>query len=237
MRLDRFLSDMGVSSRTDTKRAVRAGGVLVNGRTAGKSDIQIDPERDSVVYFGEEIKYQRFVYVMLNKPKGYISATDDKNKKTVLELLSPRLAARELFPCGRLDIDTTGLLILTDDGKLAHALLSPKHHADKVYRFVTDVRLPENSPCEAASGIVLEDGYECLPAVLKLDSDGCGGEITLHEGKFHQIKRMAHALGAEITELERIEFAGVKLDPSLGRGEWRELTDSELELLEKHRTE
>jgi len=235
MRLDRFLSDMGVCCRTQTKKAVRDGSVSVNGAVVKKSDVQIDPEKDEIVCMGERIAYQRYTYVMLNKPKGYISATDDKNKKTVLDLLPPRLCARELFPCGRLDIDTTGLLILTNDGKLAHALLSPKHHADKVYRFVCDGRLPEDAPDRAASGLVLDDGYECLPATLELDAAGCGGRITLHEGKFHQIKRMVHTLGCEIVELERIEFAGVKLDPSLERGEYRELTASEIETLEKHR--
>lgn len=237
MRLDRFLSDMGVSSRTETKRAVRAGGVIVNGIAAKKSDMQIDPDTDKVIYFGEEIEYKRFVYVMLNKPKGYISATDDKSKKTVLDLLSPRLAARELFPCGRLDIDTVGLLILTDDGKLAHDLLSPKHHAEKVYRFETDKRLPDDAPDIAERGVVLDDGYECMPARLTLDAEGTGGYITLREGKFHQIKRMTHALGAETVELERVEFAGVKLDRVLGHGEWRELTEDEIKLLERYRTE
>lgn len=235
MRLDRFLSDMGVCSRTQTKKAVRDGGVAVNGIAVKKSDVQIDPEKDTVIYMGERIAYQQYTYVMLNKPKGYISATDDKSKKTVLDLLSPRLCARELFPCGRLDIDTTGLLILTNDGKLAHALLSPKHHADKVYRFVTDKRLPDDAPAKVRQGLVLDDGYECLSAVLELDAVGCGGRITLHEGKYHQIKRMAHTLGSEIVELERIEFAGVGLDPSLRSGEYRELTESELAMLEKHR--
>ncbi len=237
MRLDRFLSDMGAATRTRTKKAVRGGGVLVNGIPAKKSDMHIEPCTDKVIYCGEEIKYQEFVYVMLNKPEGYISATDDKSKRTVLDLLSPRLAARELFPCGRLDIDTVGLLILTDDGKLSHALLSPKHHAEKVYRFETDVRLPDDAPERVAEGLLIDDGYKCLPAKLSLDSEGCGGTISLHEGKFHQIKRMAHALGAEIIFLERVCFGGVELDRSLSRGEWRELTDDELGLLQKYRIE
>ncbi len=228
---------MGVSARTQTKKAVRDGSVYVNGAVAKKSDMQIDPNVDKVIYCGEEIKYQQFVYVMLNKPEGYISATDDKSKKTVIDLISPRLAARELFPCGRLDIDTTGLLILTDDGKLSHALLSPKHHAEKVYRFETDRRLPEDASERVESGIVLEDGYKCLPAFIRLDADGCGGEIVLREGKFHQIKRMAEAMGSKITKLERVSFAGVDLDRTLARGEWRELTVDEVALLEKYRIE
>ena len=235
MRLDRFLSDMGVLSRTETKRAVRSGKICVNGRPVSKSDYTVNEESDIVSYNGEHIKYQKYTYVMLNKPEGYISATDDKRKKTVLDLLSPRLAARELFPCGRLDIDTTGLLILTNDGALAHALLSPKHHADKVYRFITDRRLPDTAPDAVRAGLVLDDGYECLSAELVLDDVGCGGVITLREGKFHQIKRMAHTLGAEITSLERIEFGGVSLDPALSRGEYRELTEEELALLERYR--
>ncbi len=235
MRLDRFLSDMGVLSRSECKRAVRAGAVTVNGITVQKSDTAIDPDRDCVAFKGEIIPYERFTYIMLNKPKGYISATDDKKKQTVLELLEPRLAARELFPCGRLDIDTTGLLILTNDGALAHALLSPKHHAEKVYRFECDAPLPADSPKRVREGLVLDDGYECLSAELCLDEGGRSGTITLREGKFHQIKRMAHTLGAEITELERISFGGVALDLSLGRGEYRPLYPEETALLERYR--
>ena len=235
MRLDRFLSDMGVLSRSECKRAVRAGAVTVNGVTAQKSDIAIDPESDKVYLKGELIPYEKFTYIMLNKPKGYISATDDKRKQTVLDLLEPRLAARELFPCGRLDIDTTGLLILTNDGALAHALLSPKHHAEKVYRFECDKALPADSPERVKSGLVLDDGYECLSAELVLDEGRESGVITLREGKFHQIKRMAHTLGAEIVELERIEFGGVKLDRTLDRGEYRPLTLEEMSMLERYR--
>lgn len=235
MRLDRFLSDMGVLSRSECKRAVRAGAVTVNGITAQKSDLAIDPERDTVFFKGEHIPYERFTYIMLNKPKGYISATDDKKKQTVLDLLEPRLAARELFPCGRLDIDTTGLLILTNDGALAHALLSPKHHAEKVYRFECDLPLPADAPERVKNGLLLDDGYECLSAELVLDEGGKSGTITLREGKFHQIKRMAHTLGAEIVELERIEFGGVGLDISLDRGEYRPLTSEEIALLERYR--
>ena len=235
MRLDKFLSDMGVISRSQAKRAVRAGLIFVNGRPAVKSDMTVIPESDKIVYRGELIEYEKYTYIMLNKPKGYISATDDKNKKTVLDLLDERLAARELFPCGRLDIDTTGLLILTNDGQLTHALLSPKHHADKVYRLVTDKRLPDDSPQRVKDGLVLDDGYECMSADLVLDSEGCGATITLREGKFHQIKRMTHTLGAEVVELERISFGGVELDRSLDRGEYRPLTSDEIALLERYR--
>ncbi len=235
MRLDRFLSDMGVLTRSESKRAVRAGAVSVNGATARKSDLCIDPEHDTVMYKGEKVEYERFTYIMLNKPKGYISATDDKRKKTVLELIEPRLASRELFPCGRLDIDTTGLLILTNDGQLAHALLSPKHHAEKVYRFSTDARLPSDAPDRVREGLELLDGYECLSAELELDAEGNGGYITLREGKYHQIKRMAQALGCEIVELERVAFGGVELDRSLQRGEYRALTPEEIALLERYR--
>lgn len=235
MRLDRFLSDMGVLSRSQTKKAVRAGQVAVNGICVKKSDVTVDPENDVISYMGEHIKYEKYTYIMLNKPKGYISATDDKSKKTVLDLLPARLAARQLFPCGRLDIDTTGLLILTNDGALAHALLSPKHHAKKTYRFITDKRLPETAVEAVARGLVLNDGLECMSAELVLDDEGCGGHITLCEGKFHQIKRMTHALGAEIVELERVSFGGVLLDETLERGECRALTDEEISLLEKYR--
>ena len=235
MRLDRFLSDMGVSSRAQTKKAVRLSAVTVNGSTVKKSDIQIDEVNDKVVYYGEYVPYEKFTYIMLNKPSGYISATDDRSKKTVLDLLSQRLVKRELFPCGRLDIDTVGLLILTNDGQLAHALLSPKHHAEKVYRFKTDSPLPVGAEKRVSDGLVLDDGYECLSAGLTLDSERTSGTITLTEGKFHQIKRMLHTLGGECIFLERISFGGVALDASLSRGEYRALTGEEIAMLERYR--
>ena len=213
MRLDRFLSNMGVLTRSQCKKEVRGGMISVNGAVAQKSDLSIDPDKDEIRYRGELIEYQRYTYLMLNKPKGYISATDDPSKKTVLDLIDGRFAARELFPCGRLDIDTTGLLILTNDGKLAHALLSPKHHVQKTYRFTCDLPLPEDSPERVAEGLVLDDGYECLRAELVLDADGCGGRITLCEGKFHQIKRMVKTLGSTVLELERKSFGGIAKSP------------------------
>ena len=231
MRLDRFFSDMGVLSRTECKRAVRAGAVSVNGSIAQKSDMAIDEYNDAICYKGERIQYERFTYVMLNKPEGYISATDDKRKKTVLDLLEPRLAARGLFPCGRLDIDTTGLLILTNDGQIAHALLSPKHHVEKEYYFKAKVPMKAGVEDEFRDGVTLADGYECKSAVIELDPDRMGGKITLTEGKYHQIKRMVAASDNRVVYLERISFAGIPLDPSLARGEWRYLTDEEIDHL------
>ena len=237
MRIDKFISECGIASRKEAARAAKAGLVTVDGQAVRDLSRHIDPEKQRVTFGGKLIEYRRFTYVMLNKPEGYVSATEDGREKTVLELLPEELQKRELFPCGRLDIDTVGLLILTDDGKLAHDLLSPKHHAEKVYRFETDIRLPDDAPDIAERGVVLDDGYECMPARLTLDAEGTGGYITLREGKFHQIKRMTHALGAETVELERVEFAGVKLDRVLGHGEWRELTEDEISLLERYRTE
>lgn len=234
MRIDRFISELGIASRKEAARAARAGGVTVDGVTVTDLSRHIDPEKNRVLYLGRELCYDKFVYVMLNKPEGYVSATDDKSLPYVTELLPEEYRRRELFPVGRLDRDTVGLMILTNDGQLAHRVLSPRYHVKKLYRFVAAEPLAYGSEELFLRGVTLADGYECKTAVLTLDSDRRRGTIELTEGKYHQIKRMIASTGNRVTELERISFAGIELDPSLSRGGWRPLTDEEIALLRSH---
>lgn len=231
MRIDKLISEMGIASRKEAARAARLGGVLVDGVAVKDLSAHIDPETQSVVYLGRRLEYRRYDYVMLNKPEGYVSATEDSSLPTVLELLSDELRARELFPVGRLDRDTVGLMILTNDGQLAHSLLSPKKHVEKKYRFGAKVPMKAGIESDFENGITLADGYECKSAKIELDSDRMGGVITLTEGKYHQIKRMVAASDNRVIFLERISFGGIPLDSTLERGEWRYLTDEEIKLL------
>ena len=232
MRIDRFLSDMGIASRRESATAAKRGQITVNGEVVRDSSKHIDPERVQVVYMGRVIEYRKHVYVMLNKPAGYVSATEDSRLPGVTELLSDELKRMELFPVGRLDRDTVGLMILTNNGPLAHSLLSPKRHVAKEYYFKCAEALAPDVEERFRNRIVLADGYECKEALIVPDSDRLGGVITLTEGKYHQIKRMIASTDNAVTFLERISFAGIPLDRTLARGEWRMLTDGERELLE-----
>ena len=234
MRLDRYLSDMAIASRKESAAVARRGGVLVNGTVVKDASRHIDPEHDRVSYLGREIVYRRFTYVMLNKPEGYVSATEDRSLPCVLELLDDELRHMELFPVGRLDRDTVGLMILTNNGPLGHDLLSPRHHVQKDYRFSCESALCADAERLFSEGIVIDGGEHCKSAVLVADADRMGGVITLTEGKYHQIKRMLCAIDNRITYLERIRFGGLTLDPALARGEYRLLTDDEIALLEAH---
>jgi len=231
MRLDKFLSNMGIISRKELKAYVKKGQVTVNGHVAQSSDMQIDEENDKVVFCGEEIAYSRYVYVMLNKPSGYLSATEDGKGKTVIDLLDDRRKKMELFPVGRLDKDTEGLLILTNDGELCHKLLSPKYHVDKKYYVESELPLKESNIEDFENGVFIDGGYKTLPAKLEITDDAGKSYVTIHEGKFHQIKQMFRAVGNGVVYLERVEFGGLCLDSNLERGEWRFLTDEETELL------
>ncbi len=227
MRIDRFLSDMGVATRRECRDAARRGLVLVDGVPVKDLSAHIDPSAVSVSYCGRAVEYNRFVYVMLNKPEGYVSATEDSSLPVVTELLPEELRRRGMFPVGRLDRDTVGLMILTDDGGLAHTLLSPRHHVTKDYRFRSAEPMREGVEEEFRDGVTLADGYECKSAIIRLDPDRMGGTITLTEGKYHQIKRMVASTSNRVCYLERIAFAGIALDPDLKRGQWRYLTDEE----------
>ena len=231
MRIDKYISELGIASRKEASLAARRGGVLVNGAPVKDLSAHIDPERDTVTYLGRVLNYREFVYVMLNKPEEYVSATEDSRLPVVTELLPEELQKRELFPVGRLDRDTVGMMILTNNGKLAHTLLSPKHHVEKEYFFRSAEPLPEGAEGRFEHGITLADGYECKEAGLSLEPDRSSGVITLTEGKYHQIKRMVASFDNAVTYLERISFAGIPLDRSLARGEWRYLTPDEEAIL------
>lgn len=227
MRLDKFLASQTALSRKEATAALRSGRVTVDGETVRDPALHIEPESQTVTLDSRRLTYAQFVYVMLNKPQGYVSSTDDPGAPTVLELLPDELRSRGLFPCGRLDRYTTGLMILTDDGASSHYRLSPKHHAEKVYHFTTERPLEQIDRLEA--GVHIAGGYLTRPCRIERLGD-CEGLITLTEGKYHQIKQMLGAVGNRILTLRRISFAGIRLDDSLEEGQWRFLTPDELEL-------
>ncbi len=231
MRLDKFLSETGTASRSESKKAAKSGNITVNGAVVKDTSLHIDPEQDAVIYMGIPVLYQKFVYLMMNKPAGILSATEDGAGETVLDLVPEKYRKMGLFPCGRLDKNTLGLLILTNNGALAHKLLSPKCHVEKTYRFECERPLT-NADCELlCHGVDIGEKSSTQPAKLTLFSE-TSGEITVTEGKFHQIKRMFQAVCNKITYLERVKFADLPLDPALARGEWRELTEEEASLIE-----
>ena len=233
MRLDKFLSETKTLTRSEAGKAVKRGDITVNGVVATKPNMSVETT-DTIAVRGRVIEYSEFRYIMLNKPEGYVSATDDRSAPFVTQLLSEELQKFDLFPVGRLDKYTVGLMILTDDGKLAHELLSPKHHAEKVYRFRCEKPIEHTDELEA--GVHIEGGYLTKPCKVKVVSE-YEAEITLIEGKYHQIKQMLGAVGNKVVYLERIRFAGIPLDTSLQRGEWRFLTEKEINELRCYRTE
>ncbi|MFS9071899.1 Ribosomal large subunit pseudouridine synthase B [Streptococcus gordonii] len=241
MRLDKFLVENGLGSRSQVKEVLKKGLVLVNGREEKSPKTQINEMADEVVVSGQKLTYEKFVYYLLNKPKGYISATEDERHKTVLNLLDETARQKEVFPVGRLDIDTHGLLLLTNNGKLAHAMLSPKKHVEKIYRAQVVGLMNQSDVERFARGIELKD-FTCQPAQLKIveldeEKETSLVEITLAEGKFHQVKRMVAACGKEVTDLQRLSMGPLQLDPELALGEWRRLTEEELKSLERFQLE
>lgn len=231
MRLDKFLTETGTLSRSESKKAAKSGKIAVNGVTVSDTSLHIDPEKDTVSLNGETIIYRKFTYIMLNKPDGIVSATEDGNEKTVLDLLPDDLQKIGLFPCGRLDKNTLGLLLLTNNGPLAHAMLSPAHHVKKTYRFRCEKPLSPADVETLTRGVDIGEKSSTRPAAVSLSSP-TEGEITVTEGKYHQIKRMFTAIGNGIVYLERIAFADIPLDPSLARGEWRFLAPEEIAAIE-----
>ena len=234
-RLDKIFASTGRWSRREVKDLIRHGLVWVDGRPARSAEEKADPETMEITVKGEPIAYRRYTWIMLNKPAGYLSATEDGKGATVLDLLPQELQRRELFPVGRLDKDTEGLLFLTNEGGLAHDLLSPKRHVDKVYYARVEGCLTEEDCRAFAAGITLPDGLQCQSAKLVILSAGETSEahVTLREGKFHQVKRMLGFLGKPVTYLERVEMGGLPLDLSLSRGEYRFLTPDEVEHLRR----
>lgn len=227
-RLDKLMAATGRWSRREAKLLIKEGRVLVDGMSAASGDDKVDPMNDEILVDGEPLGYQRFTYLMLHKPAGVLSATEDSRQSTVLDLLPPELRRRELFPVGRLDKDTEGLLLLTNDGDLAHRLLAPKSHVDKVYYARLDQPLGPMDQEAFRQGITLADGLRCMPAKLELLGDGCQVRITLREGKFHQIKRMVASRGSKVLYLKRLSMGPLHLDDALERGSFRFLTPEEI---------
>ena len=237
IRLDKFLADMGKGTRSQLKEAARKGRIQVNGEIVKKPDMKVKIPGDTVVFDGTPVSYVTMEYYMLNKPQGVVSATEDNRYKTVVDLIEGK-NRKDLFPVGRLDIDTEGLLIITNDGPLAHRLLAPKKHVDKIYFAVCEGHVPDSAVEEFSDGILLPVGLKCLPAALEFQvrfiEDGqaltkvC---LTIREGKFHQVKRMMEAVGCPVKFLKRMTMGPIELDKSLKPGEYRPLTEKELELL------
>ncbi|MBC2198441.1 rRNA pseudouridine synthase [Listeria seeligeri] len=231
MRLDKLLSHTGFGSRREVKPLLKSGSVVVNGVIQKDSKSQVNPEKDLITVHGNPVIYQEFVYFMLHKPQNVVSATEDNLSETVIDLLAQEDTLTNPFPVGRLDKDTEGLLIITNDGTLAHNLLSPKKHIDKTYyaKIEGDVTAADVEAFRA--GITLDDGYTCKPAYLEIITPN-EIKVTIQEGKFHQVKRMFAATGKTVTYLKRISMGKLMLDESLGLGEYRPLTEKELALLQ-----
>ncbi len=233
MRLDKFLSDMNVDSRTELKKAIRNKKLTVNGEIIRDPGFQINPdEGPEVIYCGNKIEYQEFQYFMMNKPAGVISASEDRKQETVLDLIKDQ-KRKDLFPVGRLDKDTEGLLLITNDGKLAHELLSPKHHIDKTYYVRMKGRATEEDVRKFSEGIQYDETLMAMPAVLEIihaEEDESEVLCKIQEGKFHQVKKMIAALGdgKEVLYLKRISMGALKLDETLKPGEYRKLLPEEL---------
>ncbi|NIK67466.1 pseudouridine synthase [Paenibacillus sp. BK720] len=242
MRIDKLLSHTGYGTRSEIKKLVKQGKVTVAGKVVKDSGLLVDPELDEVAFDGERVLYREVIYLMMNKPPGVISATEDRRERTVIDLLEPEDQLMDPFPVGRLDKDTVGLLLLTNDGQLAHELLSPRKHVPKTYEAVVQGDVGEEDQTQFKAGVTLDDGYVTMPSdlkILKKDS-GEGGvtsviSLTIMEGKFHQVKRMFEAVGKKVVYLKRISMGPLKLDADLEEGTYRELTDEEIALLRAHR--
>lgn len=230
MRLDKFLAEAGLGSRKEVKQLIKKGQITVNQQIEKSDKKQVDPEKDRVEYRGELLHYQEFYYYVLHKPAGVVSATEDQRDQTVMDLFSPQDYRSDLFPVGRLDKDTEGLLLITNDGKLAHELLSPKKHVEKEYYAEVSGVMTDEDQQKFTDGILL-DGDLTLPAELSIDEvTGATSKvrIILHEGKFHQVKRMVKSCGKEVTYLKRIRMGGLTLPQDLAKGKYRLLTEDEL---------
>lgn len=230
LRLDRMLSGEGLGSRKEIKQLMDGGVVTVNGKCVSKPEIKIDTSKDSVCVGGKQIIYREHIYIMMNKPAGVISASNDPKEHTVIDLLPKSLQRPGLFPAGRLDRDTEGLLLITDDGNFAHEILSPKKHVYKQYTAILDSPVTFEEKSRFENRLVIDGGFICLPAKLEV-LEGTRVRITIFEGKFHQIKRMFETLGHKVLYLKRTSMGGLGLDRSLKPGQAREITEDELKLI------
>ena len=232
MRLDKFLCETNIGTRSQVTAYLKKGLVTVNGQVIKAADYKVAENTDNITFGGEELFFKPFHYYMLNKPMGVVSATEDNTAETVLELFPPTLR-KGIFPVGRLDKDTEGLLLLTDDGGLSHALLSPKRHVDKTYLVDLEAPLSPTDILALEEGVDIGEKKKTLPAVVKPLSDK-QILLTIREGKFHQVKRMLHAVGNGVRSLKRVSFGGISLDKQLASGAYRELTPAEVRLLKSN---
>ena len=235
LRLDKYLADMGVGTRQEVKQKIRKGMITIDGEVIKSPERKVDPDKEVVCVNGQQISYVTYEYYMLNKPAGVVSATEDKREKTVIDCIESK-KRKDLFPVGRLDKDTEGLLLITNDGALAHRLLSPKKHVDKVYYAKIDGYVTEETKANFAAGVNIgtdEKEEMTMPASLEIIKAGVESEIrlTIQEGKFHQVKRMFESQGMKVTYLKRESMGSLKLDDNLKTGEYRALSEKELELL------
>lgn len=234
-RLDKVLSNLGYGSRKEIKALVKKGEVTVNGETPKKSDFKVDPENDTIMVGEEEINYRKHIYLIMNKPDGVISATFDNYEETVIDILDPEYHPFAPFPIGRLDKDTVGLLLITNDGVLNHKLIAPKNHVDKVYYAEINKSVNEKDIEAFKKGIVLDDGYKCMSAKLNIinsTEDGAEVEVTIQEGKYHQVKRMFESRDKKVVFLKRIKFGPLELnEDELSEGQYREMSKEELDVL------
>ena len=235
-RLDKIIASQGKYSRSEVKKLVKAGLVTLNGSVVKASDVKCDVNVDEIIVDGVSLNYKKHIYIMLNKPKGVISATEDPTQKTVIDLVPPELKRAGLFPAGRLDGDTTGFVLITDDGDFAHRILSPKNHIMKTYHATLQRPLTDDDVVKFKEGLTLSDGTKCLEAHVRMIPDRENvAEVIICEGKYHQVKRMFASLGNKVLELRRVKMGGLDLDENLPEGCCRELTDNEVELVQMKR--
>lgn len=228
-RLDKAIAMQGALSRSEVKTLIRKGEVTVNGQVVKSADFGVDFDSDTIAVQGRELTLRQHLYLMMNKPKGVVSASEDRHERTVVDLVPERLFRKGLFPAGRLDKDTTGFVLLTDDGAFAHDILAPKRHVPKTYRVTLDTPLTPEMAQGFAAGVTLADGTRLSPAeVTALSADGRTVRVVLHQGVYHQIKRMFGVYGAGVNALHREAIGGVALDDTLAPGQWRELTAGEV---------
>lgn len=231
-RLDKILVSQGVGSRREVQKRIKSGEVTVNGEIIRRPETKADAENDEIAVLGKVLNYSEHIYIMMNKPAGVVSATSDNHDKTVIDILPDEYRRRGLFPAGRLDKNTEGLLIITDDGDFAHKMLSPKNHVDKQYIAQLDGEITEDTIQKFEQGIVFADGTKCLPAKLEIyKNDKKTGLVTICEGKFHQVKKMFISCELNVVHLERISIGGLYLDSNLPRGYSKLLTDLDKKLI------
>lgn len=228
IRIDKLLADAGKGTRSEIRALLKRGQVCVDGETVKSADFKLDPQKSGVTLSGVPVEYKKHRYIMMNKPAGYVSATEDNFDKTVIELLDEDDRKRALYPAGRLDKDTEGLLILTDDGDFCHRIISPKEKVEKIYYAKISAPLTEKDVAAFRSGIRLRDGYLCKSASLELLEDNAV-LVTLTEGKYHQVRRMLASRGVQVEYLKRIKIGGLKLDESISPGGYRDLTMGEID--------